>query len=85
MDGSVRLPPAETTEDEAWKLTSQSNNEQLLRSFLTTYPYSPHRAEALKKLRWQQVKNRVFWGAAAITPPTVIRSRSIAGMIPYCE
>jgi uncharacterized caspase-like protein len=54
---------AAQTEAEAWELTSQSNNEQLLRSFITTYPYSQHRAAASKRLRWLQFKNRVFWSA----------------------
>ncbi len=49
------------TEAEAWELTSQSNSEQLLRSFITTYPYSRHRGEAVRGLKWLRVKNRVFW------------------------
>ena len=60
-----RREEAAQTEAEAWALTSQSNSEQLLRSFITTYPYSRYRGEAVRKLRWLQVKNRVFWGAAA--------------------
>ena len=66
---SRKREEATQREAESWDLTSQSNSEQLLRSFIIQYPYSRHRAEAVRKLRWLRLKNGVFWfttAAAAI-------------------
>jgi uncharacterized caspase-like protein len=61
-----RREEAARTEAEAWELTSQSNNEQLLRSFMTTYPYSKHRGEAAGRLARLRLKNRLFWVTSAV-------------------
>ncbi len=60
-----RREEATTKEAEAWELTSRSNSEQLLRSFITMYPYSRHRADAVRRLRWLRAKDRFFWAATA--------------------
>ena len=61
-----RREEAARTEAETWELTSQSNNEQLLRSFMTTYPYSKHRSEAARRLARLRLKNRLFWVTSAV-------------------
>jgi uncharacterized caspase-like protein len=67
-----RREEAATREAESWELTRQSNSEQLLRSFLTQYPYSRHRGEVVRKLRWLRLKNRVFWSSAAAAAMVVL-------------
>src|SRR5262249_39751776 len=60
-----RRESAARTEAETWELTSQSNSEQLLRSFMTTYPYSKYRGEAARRLARLQFRNRVAWTSTA--------------------
>ena len=55
-----RREGAARTEADAWELTSQSNSEQLLRSFVTTYPYSRHRGAAVQRLRRLQTMRSVY-------------------------
>ncbi len=66
-----RREAAAQTEAEAWELTSQSNSEQLLRSFMTTYPYSRHRGEAARRLRRLQTMSRVY-GASKVAAALVV-------------
>jgi hypothetical protein len=58
-------------EAEYWELTRESESEQLLRSFITQYPYSAHRPEAERKLRWLWWKERFFRVSAATAAATL--------------
>jgi uncharacterized caspase-like protein/tetratricopeptide (TPR) repeat protein len=50
-------------EAESWEYTRQSSSEQLLRSFITQYPYSSHRDAAQKKLYWVRNKRRLLYAS----------------------
>ena len=68
-----RREEAARTEAETWELTSQSNSEQLLRSFMTTYPYSKHRGEAARTAqRGCGSRTALFWVFAAAASLIVV-------------